>query len=103
VPGPYELVRKVISLFRGVVKNPLAFIGEWQIDGGGDLLADDTVLFDLLTDRLDMRTQEGMGKGFVLAKKAEKQMFSLDVRRPELARFVARKENCAPCFLRIAV
>ena len=49
-----------------------------------------------------MRPQETIGQGFVFAQESEKQVLSLDIRRPELAGFVACEKDNAPGFLRIA-
>src|SRR6266481_6328858 len=49
-----------------------------------------------------MRAQKPIRQGFVFAQKPEKQVLCLYIRRPELAGFVARKEDDAPGFLRIA-
>ena len=59
--------------------------------------------FNLLADRLDrgMRTQEAIGQRFVFAQQSQQQVLRLDVRRTELAGLVARKEDHAPCFLRV--
>src|SRR5580698_7014994 len=60
--------------------------------------------FNLLTDRLDrgVRAQETIGQGFVFAQKPQQQVLSLNIRRPELAGFIPREKDDAPCFLRIA-
>src|ERR1700757_5458707 len=49
-----------------------------------------------------MRPQEPVGRGFTLAQKPQQQVFGLDVRRAELAVFIAREKNDAPGFLRVA-
>src|SRR5258708_39302187 len=49
-----------------------------------------------------MGAQETIGQGLVFAQEPEKQMLSLDIRRPELAGFVACEKYDAPRFLRIA-
>ena len=60
--------------------------------------------FDLLADRLNrgMGAQEPIGQGFVFAQESQKEVLSLDIRRPELAGFVACEKDDAPGFLRIA-
>ena len=59
---------------------------------------------DLLADGFDrgMGPQETIGQGFVFAQESEKQVLRLDIRRPELAGFVACEKDDAPGFLRIA-
>src|SRR5580698_8021452 len=96
-------VRKSLGFFRGVGENPLAFIAERQVHRRGNLLSDGSVPLDLLADGFHrgVRSQEPVRQGFVFAQEPQKQVLSLDVRRPELAGFVARKENYAPGFLRI--
>ena len=41
-------------------------------------------------------------KSFVFAQKSQQQVLRLYVRRTELTGLVARKEDDAPCFLRVA-
>jgi hypothetical protein len=48
-----------------------------------------------------MRTQEPEGESFVFAQKSQQQVLRLYVRRTELTGLVARKEDDAPCFLRV--
>src|SRR5262252_2426581 len=50
-----------------------------------------------------MRTQEAIGQSFVFAQEPKQEMFRLDIGRPELAGFIPRKENDAPCFLRVTL
>ena len=59
--------------------------------------------FDLLANGFDrsVRTQKAIGQGFVFAQKSQQQMLRLNIRRPELAGFVARKKDDAPRFFRI--
>src|ERR1039457_2893014 len=49
-----------------------------------------------------MGAQETIGQGFIFAQESKKQVLGLDVRRPELAGFVACEKDDAPGFLRIA-
>ena len=97
-------VRKPLRLFRGIGQNAFAFIAQRQVDRGRNLLPDGGMSFDLLADGFDrgVRAQETIGQGFVFAQQAEKQMLSLDIRRPELAGFVACEKDDAPGFLRVA-
>jgi len=53
-------------------------------------------------DSTEAWTAGTIGQGFVFAQESEKQMFGLDIRRPELASFVACEKDDAPGFLRIA-
>src|ERR1700730_7707946 len=48
-----------------------------------------------------MRTQESISQSLVFAQESQKQVLRLNVRRSELTRLVSRKEDDAPCFLRI--
>src|SRR5580693_1960413 len=59
---------------------------------------------DLFPDRFHrrMRAQETIGQGLVFAQQSEQQVFSLNIRRAELAGLVPRKEDNAPGFLCIA-
>ena len=61
--------------------------------------------FDLLADRFNrrMRAQEAISQGFVFAQKSEQQMLGLNIRRAELAGFIPRKKDDAPCFFRITL
>jgi len=58
---------------------------------------------DLFADGLyrGVGAQEPIGQGFVFTQKSKKHVFGLDVRRAELACFVARKENHSAGFFRI--
>src|SRR5258708_688937 len=48
-----------------------------------------------------MRAQEAVRQGFVFAQKAQQQVLRLNIGRPELAGFIARKKDDAPRFFRI--
>src|SRR5579864_1829136 len=102
--GANVAVGKALGFLGGVGEHSLALVAEREIDGGGDLLADGGVTLDLLADRFHrgMRTEEPVGEGFVFAQKSQKQVLSFNIRRPELAGFVAREKDDAPGFLRIA-
>src|SRR5215469_8259725 len=100
---PDMLMRKAFCFLCGVRQYPLAFIAQRQVDRCRNLLPDRSMAFNLFTDRFNrsMRTQEAIGQGLVFAQKSQQQMFGLYIRRPELAGFIARKKDDAPCFLRI--
>src|SRR5450756_2073158 len=49
-----------------------------------------------------MRTQEPVDDSCVFAQKSQQQVLRLYVRRTELTGLVARKEDDASCFLRVA-
>src|ERR1043165_3894068 len=95
---------KTLGFFRGIRENPFAFIAQREVNRSRNLLANRGVSPDLLANRFDrgMRAQETVSQGFVFAQQSEQQMLRLDIRRPELAGFVACKEDNAPCVLRIA-
>ena len=59
---------------------------------------------DLLADRLHggVRAQEAIGQCLVFAQQAQQQVLGLDIGRAELAGLIPRKEDHAPCLLRIA-
>src|SRR5215469_15975602 len=59
--------------------------------------------FNLLADGFyrGMRAQEPIGQGLVFAQKSKQKVLGLNIRRPELAGFIAREKDDAPCFLRI--
>src|SRR5260370_19060669 len=99
--GANVAVRQALGLFRGISQNPLAFVAERKINRSRDLLSNRGVTFNLLTDGFNrsVRTKESIRQGFIFAQEPQQQMLSLDVRRPELACFVARKEDDAPGFL----
>src|ERR1044071_5822324 len=48
-----------------------------------------------------MGTQEAIGQGLVFAQQTEQEVFGLNIRRAELAGFVACEKDDAPGFLRI--
>src|SRR6266446_5234526 len=101
--GPDVPVRKPLCLFRGIGQYTLAFIAQGKIHGSRNLFANRGVTFNLLANGLDrgVRAQESIGQGFVFAQKPQQQVLGLNIRGPELACFVARKENYAPGFLRV--
>ena len=92
------LWREALGFFRGVGEHALALVGEREVDGGRDLLADGGVLLDLLADGFDggVRAEKAVGERLVFAKKAQQEMFGFDVRRAKLAGLVAREEDHAP-------
>src|SRR5690348_344786 len=98
-------VGKPLSFFRSISEYSLAFIAEWQINGGRNFLADRGVALDLFADRFygGVRTQEAISQGFVFAQQSQQEMFSLYIRRAELAGFITRKEDDAPCFFRVTL
>src|SRR5580700_10838678 len=102
--GSNVLVRKALSLLGSVSQNPLALVAQREIDGGRELLPDSNASLNVLADGLDrgMRTQEPEGESFVFAQKSQQQVLRLYVRRTELTGLVARKEDDAPGFLRVA-
>src|SRR5258705_3099921 len=101
--GSTVLVRKALSLLGSVSENPRALVAQREIDRGRDLLPDSSVSLNLLADELDrgMRTQEPEDESFVFAQKSQQQVLRLYVRRTELTGLIARKEDEAPCFLRV--
>ncbi len=58
---------------------------------------------DLFADRFDrsVRTQKAISQGFIFSQKSKQKMFRLNIRRPELAGFIAREKDDAPRLLRI--
>src|SRR6266536_2272014 len=50
-----------------------------------------------------MGTQETVGQGFVFAEQSQEQVLGLNIRRAELAGFVPREKDDAPCFFRITL
>src|SRR5450755_487550 len=102
--GSNVLVRKALSLLGSVIQNQLALVAQREIDRGRELLPDRGVSLNLLADELDrsMRTQQPEGESFVFAQKSQQQVLRLYVTRTELTGLVARKEDDAPCFLRVA-
>src|SRR5580658_8016572 len=102
--GADVAVRQALGFLRGVGEHALALVAERKVDRGRNLLADRGMAFDLLSDGFDrgVRPQETVGEGFVFAQESEKQVLSLDIRRPELAGFVACEKNDASGFLRVA-
>src|SRR6266496_6342134 len=50
-----------------------------------------------------MGTQETVGQGFVFAEQSQQQVLGLNIRRAELAGFIPRKKDDAPCFFRITL
>src|SRR5438105_5748664 len=96
-------VGKALRLFGSVGKHSLAFVAQGQIDRGRYFFPNGGVSLDLLADGLHRRmgAQESVGQGLVFAKQSQQEMLRLNIRRPELAGFVAREKDDAPGFLRI--
>ena len=99
------LCDKALRFFRRVREHALAFVAQRQINRSRNLFADRGVSLDLLADRFDrgVGTQEAIGQGFVLAQQSQQQVLGLNVRRPELAGFVAREKDDSPGLLRITL
>src|ERR1700751_2157980 len=97
------LVRKPLRLFGSIGKHPLALVAQRKIDRRRNLLPDRGMSLDLLADGLDrgMGAQESVSQRFVFAQKSQKQMLRLNIRRPELAGFIASEKDDAPGFLGI--
>src|SRR5271169_1715887 len=98
--GSDVLMREALRLFCRISEHPLAFVAQRQVHGSGYLLANRGVSLDLLANGFDrgMGTQKAIGQGFI----SQQKMFRLNIRRPELAGFVAREKDDAPRLLRIA-
>src|SRR5882762_9265305 len=96
-------VRKAFRFFRSISQDALALIAQRKIHRGRDLLPNRGVTFDLLADGFNrgVGAQESISQGLVFAQEPQQQVLGFYIRRPELAGFVARKENYAPGFLRI--
>ena len=103
VLGSNVLVRKSLRFFRGVGQYALALVAQGQVHGSRDLLPNRGVPFDLLPDRLhrSMGPKEPIGERLVFAQQAQQQVLRLDVRRTELAGFIAREEDHAPGLFRV--
>src|ERR1700680_4277239 len=101
--GTNVLVGKAFRLFRGISKHPLALIAQRQVHGSGNLLANGGMSLNLFTNGFDrsMRTQKAIGQGLIFAQESQQKMFRLNIRRPELAGFIAREKDDAPRLLRI--
>src|SRR5579872_6758901 len=99
--GADVTVREALGLLRRISEHALALVRERQIDRRRDLLANGGVTLDLLADRFDrgVRAQKTIGQGFVFAQEPEQEVLGLDIRRPELTGFIARKKDDAPGFL----
>src|ERR1039458_10033097 len=96
-------VRKSFRLFGGIGQHALALVAEREVHRSRDLFPDRGMTLDLLPDGLNrgVRAQETVRQGLIFAQEPQQQMLGLYIRRPELACFVARKENDAPGFLRV--
>ncbi len=102
--GANVAMRQALGFFCGIGEHALALVAQREVDRGRDLFPDRGVSLDLLANGFNrgMGAQEAIGQGFVFAQKSQKQVLRLNVRRPELAGFVAREKNYTPGFLRIA-
>src|SRR6266481_3788514 len=95
--GANMFVAQTLGFFSGVSQHALAFIAERKIHGRRDLLPDRGVSFDLLANGFDrsMRTQESVRQCFIFAQQAQQEVLRFYIRRPELARLIAREEDHA--------
>src|SRR5205814_6552530 len=74
------------------------------IDRSRHFLPHRRVLFNLLAYRFQwhLRSEKTVRQRLVLAQQTEKQMLTLDIRRPKLTRFIPRKKDHPPRLLCIA-
>jgi len=100
--GSNVLVRKALSLLGSVIQNPHALGAQREIARGRDPLRDGNVSLNPLADGLDrgMTTQEPEDESFVFAHKSQQQVLGF-YGRTELTGLVTRKEDDAPCYLRV--
>ena len=79
--GADVLVAEALCLFGSVGEDPLALVGERKINGGGDLLANRGVLFDLLADGLDgcVGAKKTIGQSLVFTEKTKQEVFGFNV------------------------
>src|SRR6185437_1339790 len=98
------LVIQTFRFFGAIGEDALALMTEGEVDGGGHLVADGCVAFDLLADRFDgcVGTQKPVGQCLILSKKSEQKMLGFDVRASELAGLVPGEENYSSRLLGIA-
>ncbi len=97
------LMRQPLGFLRRVGQNALALVAQGQVHGSRNLLPNSRVALDLLTDGFDrsMGPQEPIGERLVFAQQTQQQVLRLDVRRTELAGFIACEENYAPGLFRV--
>jgi len=103
--GTDVVVEQAIGLFRRKLQHPLRFRAERDLDRRRDLLAEYGASFDFLADTFER--QVGPGKNtarepFALPNQPKKEVLGFNGNAPELARFVARKEQHAARSFRIA-
>src|SRR5260370_40368673 len=98
------LMTEPLGLLRAIREHALALVAERQIHGGGNLLADGGVSFNLFADRFDrgMRPKEPVGEGFVLAQQAQQEVLRLDIGTSELAGLVPCEEDYPACLFGVS-
>src|SRR5208283_1893971 len=103
VLGTDVLVREKRGFVGSVCQHTLALAAQGQVHGSGDLLPDGRVTLNLFPDGFDrcMGPKEPIGERLVFAQEAEQQVLRLDVRRTELAGFVACEEDYSPGLFRV--
>ena len=96
-------MREPLRFFRGIGQNALALVAQRKVHRSGNLLPDRGATLNLFANGFDrsMRAQKAIGQGFVFAQQSQQQVLRLNIRRPELAGFVAREKDDAPCLFRI--
>ena len=102
--GADVLVGEALGLFSGVGQHALALVGEREVDGGRDFLADGGVAFDLFADGFDrgVRAKKAVGECLVFAQEPEQEMLGLDIGGAELAGLIPGEEDDAPRLFCIA-
>jgi hypothetical protein len=105
VLGPDVVVEQPIRFLRGVLKHALGLGAEWNLHGGGHLLAEDGPALDVLADAFqrEVRARKDPARQpLPLANQAEEQVLGLNRDAPELARFVAGEKEHPPCSFGVA-
>jgi hypothetical protein len=99
------LVAQPLGFLGTVRQHALALVAERQVHAGGNLLADGSVSFDLLSNGFygSMGPQEPVRQCFVLAQQAEEQVFGFDVGTAELAGFITREKDDSARLFRITL
>ena len=99
VLGADVVVQQAIGFFGSELQDALGFGAERDLDRRRDLLAEDGTPLDFLPDRLERQVRprkDAAGQPLAFANQPEQQVLGFDRNTPQLAGFIACKEQHAP-------
>ena len=98
VLGADVIVHHPVRFFGGVGQNTFRFGRQRNLDGSGNLIANDNSTFDFFSNGFQGKTglsENAAGEPFAFSHQAEQQMLSLDRATAQLGRLVSGEEDYA--------